>query len=95
MANKVYICKDSNGKKIYSGDIVELYMPWEMHSPWKSEVYWNPLDGAFVDAHPGHVKMKLSFHRSLREFLFREPMKIENEDNEIEILEAYCKKVKK
>ena len=52
------------------------------------------LDGAFVDAHPGHVKMKLSFHRNLREFIGREDIKIQNEEGKWEVLKTYCKKVK-
>jgi hypothetical protein len=94
MMSKLYICNDSFGSRINAGDIVELCMEWEMASTWTSKVYWNVLDGAFVDAHPGHVKMGLAFHRSLREFIDREPMKIENEDGEIEVLKTYCKKVK-
>ncbi len=94
MKNKLYICNDSFGSRINAGDIVELCMEWEMSSTWTSKVYWNVLDGAFVDAHPGHVKLGLEFHRNLREFIDREPMKIENEDGEVEVLKTYCKKVK-
>jgi hypothetical protein len=94
MMSKLYICNDSFGSRINVGDTVELCMEWEMSSTWTSKVYWNVLDGAFVDAHPGHVKMGLAFHRNLREFIDREPMKIENEDGEIEVLRTYCKKVK-
>lgn len=89
------ICNDSFGQRIYPGDTVELFMGIEMRTPWKSKVYWNMLDGAFVDAHPGHRKMGLSVHRSLREFLDREDIRIPNQDGEIEVLKTYCKKVKK
>jgi hypothetical protein len=88
------ICNDSFGNRIYPNDTVELSMPWEMKTTWTSKVHWNMLDGAFVDSHPGHVKMKLSFHRSLRDFLNTEPMRIENEDGKIEVLKTYCKKIK-
>jgi hypothetical protein len=94
MMGKVYICNDSFGSRINVGDTVELFMGIEMSSPWTSKVYWNMLDGAFVDAHPGHRKMKLAFHRNLREFIDREPIKVEIEDGEIEELKTYCKKIK-
>jgi len=94
MMRKLYICNDSFGSRINAGDIVELFMPWEMHSSWTSKVYWNVLDGAFVDAHPGHRKMGLSTHRNLRDFLDREPVRVENGEGEVEVLRTYCKKVK-
>ena len=50
------ICNDSFGNRIYAGDTVELFNGMEMRTAWKSVVHWNMLDGAFVDAHPGHVK---------------------------------------
>ncbi len=89
------ICNDSFGNRIYAGDTVELFNGMEMRTAWKSVVHWNMLDGAFVDAHPGHVKMKLSFHRNLREFIGREDIKIQNEEGKWEVLKTYCKKVKK
>jgi hypothetical protein len=95
MKNKLYICNDSFGSRVNTGDTVELYIPWEMKTTWTSKVYWNMLDGAFVDAHPGHVKMGLGGHRNLRDFLDREPIRTENQDGEIEVLKTYCKKVKK
>ena len=50
------ICEDVEGKTIYAGDTVELYNGVEMRSSWTSLVYWNMVDGAYVDSHPGHVK---------------------------------------
>ena len=88
------ICNDSFGNRIYPGDIVELSMPWETKSTWTSQVYWNMLDGAFVNAHPAHIKMEISFHRNLREFLDREPMRVINEEDKVETLKPYCKKIK-
>ena len=67
---KYFICKDDFGKMIYLGDTVEVWKPCET-KPYKSIVYWNRLDGAFVDGHPGHVKMGHSTHRSLNEFFIR------------------------
>ena len=86
----MYICNDSFGSRINVGDTVELMMGIEMSTSWTSTVYWNMLDGAFVDAHPGHRKMKLAFHRNLREFLNRETMT----DFDGEPIKIYCKKVK-
>lgn len=92
--NKMYICNDTFGSRIYAGDKVELMMGIEMHSSWTSRVYWNMLDGAFVDAHPGHRKMGLSFHRNLREFLDREDIETFDIDDNPVTLKTYCKKVK-
>jgi hypothetical protein len=92
--NKNYICNDSFGRRINVGDTVELMMGIEMHSSWISKVYWNMIDGAFVDAHPGHRKMGLGVHRSLRDFLNREDIKISNQDGGIETVKTYCKKIK-
>jgi hypothetical protein len=67
---KYFICKDDFGKVIYLGDTVEVWMPCEA-KPYQSCVYWNRLDGAFIDGHPGHVKMGHSKHRSLNQFFMR------------------------
>lgn len=89
--NKMYICNDSFGSRINVGDSVELLMETEMGTSWVSKVYWNMVDGAFVDAHPGHIKMKLGVHRNLREFLGVETIT----DFEGNPVRTYCKKVKK
>lgn len=88
------ICNDSFGNRIYAGDTIELFIGIEMRTAWKSKVYWNMLDGAFVDAHPGHVKMKLSVHRNLRDFIGKEDIRIQNGEGKWEVLKTYCKKVK-
>ena len=82
-----FITKDDFSNKIYAGDTVELYMPFETKSPWQSEVYFNRLDGAFVDAHPAHIAMGLSTHRSLKDFLNQEL-------NSFSKTKGYCKKIK-
>ncbi len=89
------ITNDSFGQRVYPGDTVELFIGIEMRTPWKSKVYWNMLDGAFVDSHPGHRKMGLSYHRNLRDFIGQEDIRIPNETGKIEVLKTYCKKVKK
>ena len=92
--SKLYICNNSFGSRINVGDTVELFMGVEMSTPWTSKVYWNMLNGAFVDAHPGHVKMKLAFHRRLGEFINQDDIETYNENDEPVILKTYCKKVK-
>jgi hypothetical protein len=94
MSSRKLICNDSYGNRIYPGDVVELFIGIETRTAWKSHVYWNMLDGAFVEAHPTHRAMKLSTHRNLRDFLGKEDIRIPNEDGKIEILKTYCKKIK-
>jgi len=95
MMSKLYICNDSFGSRINVGDTVELFIGIEMSSSWTSKVYWNILDGAFVDSHPGHKKMGLGgHHRKLRDFINQEDIKIYNEKDELVTLKTYCKKVK-
>jgi len=65
---KYFICKDDFGKMIYLGDTVEVWMPCEA-SPYQSCVYWNRLDGAFIDGHPAHIRMGHGSHRTLSHFL--------------------------
>ena len=93
--NKMYICNDSFGSRINVGDSVELLMEMETKTSWVSTVYWNMVDGAFVDAHPAHRKMELSYHRNLREFLDREDIEIFDTDDNPVILKTYCKKIKR
>lgn len=88
------ICNDSFGNRVYPGDTVELFIGIEMRTPWRSEVYWNMLDGAFVDAHPGHRKMGIAHHRSLRDFINKEDIQIRNGDGDLETIKTYCKKMK-
>jgi hypothetical protein len=66
---KYLIGEDSFGNKLYVGDEVELEMTWEVSSKWRSKIYFNMMDGAFIDAHPAHISMKLSVHRDLREII--------------------------
>lgn len=66
-----FICYDDNGKKIYSGDIVELHNPLETRNSYQSVVYWNMLDGAFVEGHPSHKSLN-GKNRSLTDYLGRQ-----------------------
>jgi hypothetical protein len=90
-----YICNDDNGKKIYAGDTVEVRLAMETKTSYQSVVYFNMLDGAYIDAHPGHIKMGLSTHRSLGDYLNQKeiPMHTWGVD-EPEMVRGFCKKVK-
>jgi hypothetical protein len=95
-----WIGKDSFGKMIYAGDTVEVWLPWETRSPHQSKVFWNRMDGAFIEAHPAHNKMhEKVHHRDLRSYLDTEPLPIwsydENDEGMISrYQQGYVKKVK-
>lgn len=91
---KYFICNDSFGSRINVGDTVELFIGIEIKTSWTSKVYWNMLDGAFVDSHPVHRKMGLSVHRDLRNFLNKEDIEIFDTNGNPHILKTYCKKIK-
>ena len=67
---EVYLGLDDVKKKLYAWDYVMLTAPMEMNSSWISRIYWNALDGAFVDSHPGHKAMGIGGgHRDLSPFM--------------------------
>ena len=67
---QVFLGLDDYKKKLYVWDFVELKIPMEVKSSWISRIYWNPVDGAFVDSHPAHKAMGLgNGYRDLRSFL--------------------------
>jgi hypothetical protein len=68
---QILLGKDDFGKKLYPWDFVEVCCRMEMKSSWISQIYWTPLDGAFIDAHPGHIAMNCGewTSRSLAPFL--------------------------
>lgn len=66
---KYFICKDSNGKNLYVRDIVSLNISHETSTRYESMIYWNMLDGAFVDSHPAHIKIESSKYRNLRDYI--------------------------
>lgn len=69
----VFLGLDDYKKKVYAWDYVMLTARMEMNSPWISRVYWNALDGAFVDSHPGHKAMGIGVgHRDLSPFMHPE-----------------------
>lgn len=70
LRKQVYLGLDDVKKKLYVWDYVELNVPMEIKSSWISRIYWNPVDGAFVDSHPTHKAMGLgNGYRELRSFL--------------------------
>lgn len=75
---KFAICRDDNGKMIYKGDIVQLWLPIETNTPHVSRVYHNMLDGAFVNGPKAHAFMNggKPQHRSLRDYMNQEPIPI-------------------
>jgi len=65
---RYFICLDDNKKKIYVGDTVEVHLSHETHTPHQSIVYWNMLDGAFIESHPAHKRLGSS-HRDLGNYI--------------------------
>lgn len=95
-----WIGKDSFGKMIYAGDTVEVWNPWETRTPHQSKVLWNRIDGAFIEAHPAHIKMhEKPYDRDLRYYLDQEPLPTWSYDENGEgtivgMQRGYVKKVK-
>ena len=96
-----WICKDSFGKMIYAGDTVEVWSPMETRNPHQSKVLWNRIDGAFINAHPAHIKMHNEpHHRDLRYYFDDTLIPIWDWDEETEkdyiarYEKGYVKKVK-
>ena len=70
--HKIFLCRDDFNNKLYPGDFVELTVSLETRTPWISRIWWNEIDGAYVDAHPAHNFMsrrKASSTKELRSFL--------------------------
>ena len=98
---KYWISKDDDGKMIYAGDTVELWIPYETQKPYQSIVYWDRLHGALVDRHPAHRWMdRGSNYRRLLEYMNQDkrgfPLySFDDEGNEIcNYRVGYCRKVK-
>jgi hypothetical protein len=97
---KYFICKDDNGETIYMGDIVEVHDPMETKTPYQSKVYWNRVDGAFIDPHPAHKSMGHNSHRFLRGFIGKQDRSCwvyhgpNDEDSVWKVRTTKCVKVK-
>jgi len=96
-----WICKVDDGKMIYAGDTVELWLPYETARPYQSVVYWDRLHGALVDRHPSHRWMEGGGnYRRLSEYLNQDKQgfplySFDDDGNEtVEYRVGYCKKVK-
>jgi hypothetical protein len=91
------ICEDDNGKMIYAGDTVELWIPMETKNPHQSIVYFNMLDGAYVESSPAHDFMNNGKrgYRKLSGYLNQKAIPIyDYEKEEPEYKKGYCIKVK-
>lgn len=68
---QIFLGLDDKKRKLYVWDFVKLTSRIEMKTPWISQIYWNPLDGAFIDSHPGHIAMNAGRYstRDLRHFM--------------------------
>ncbi len=97
---KYWICKDDDGKTIYAGDTVELWLPYETGKSYQSIVYWDRLHGALVDRHPAHLALGGHKYRELSGYLNQDksgyPITSFDEDgNEVvNYRVGYCRKVK-
>ena len=94
---KFAICKDDNGKVIYKGDIVEVWLPHETNKGHSSRVYFNMLDGAFVKGSPAHSFMDEGGqnYRKLRDYMNQELVPIYTFGiDESTHTKGYCIKVK-
>ena len=94
---KFAICKDDNGKVIYKGDIVEVWLPHETNKGHISRVYFNMLDGAFIKGSPAHSFMNegRESYRKLRDYMNQESVPISTFGiDEPTHTKGYCIKVK-
>lgn len=88
---KYFICKDDNGKMIYAGDTVELFLPCITKIPYQTIVYWNKVDGAFVESFDKKSDIPL------RKFLGQQPYKFWDYgeiENKPKMVNTKCIKVK-
>ena len=71
MRKRILLGKDDIGNKLYICDFVKLTSRVNIKSHWCSIIYWNPLNGAYVDSHPAHIAMNCGVNRTryLSEFL--------------------------
>lgn len=91
------ICKDDNGKIIYAGDTVKLWLPLETSSEHVSKVYFNMLSGALVRCSPAHsfINEGRQSYRGLRDYLNQEPIPIHEYGSDVPTYKkGFCIKVK-
>jgi hypothetical protein len=71
LRKRILLGKDDFNNKLYIYDFVKLTQRTNIKTPWISQIFWNVIDGAFINSHPAHAAMngKISSHRDLREFL--------------------------
>src|SRR5690348_6574419 len=61
--------KDNNSKMLYPYDFVKVQNTMETKSSHCSRIWWNALDGAFIDSHPAHIILNNCKSRNLRDYL--------------------------
>lgn len=91
------ICEDDNGKMIYVGDTVEVWSPMETNKPHQSKVYFNMLDGTYIEDSPSHdfLNNGKRGYRGLRDYLNQKEIPIHYYGVEEPIYKkGYCIKVK-
>lgn len=54
---QVFLGLDDNKRKVYIWDFVKVSNRESIRTPWISQIYWTPLDGAFIDSHPSRIAM--------------------------------------
>ena len=94
---KYYLCKDDFGNKLYPGDTVEILLSIGNKHPYQSKIYWNMVDGAFIDASPTTIFVNdgRKTHSSLRSVLNQEPFYYNQYDSDEMVAQyGYCKKIK-
>jgi hypothetical protein len=72
---KLFLGYDELKNKLYINDFVKVEAKMEIQTFWISPIYWNPIDGAYIDSHPGHIAMNCGewTSRSIAPFLRDNP----------------------
>lgn len=94
---RYYLCKDDFGNRLYPGDTVEIKLSFGNKYPYQSLIYWNRLDGAFIDASPSSKLFNNGndVHRSLRSVLKQKPFLYDQYGSDEKVAQhGYIKKIK-
>lgn len=97
---RYYLCKDDFGNRLYPGDTVEIKLSFGNKYPYQSLIYWNRLDGAFIDQHPSSTIFNRGSHDPLRSVLKQKPFfysqaSYEDPDSDEKVAQhGYIKKIK-
>jgi hypothetical protein len=91
---RYFLCKDDFGKKLYPGDIVEIYLPSEIGSTWTSEISWGALTGAWVESHPTHKKLSNNPNKQRHLYELLNQHEVTIYDGDYKQIKGYVKKIK-